>query len=78
MNKSMKTAPFARRTLATAVLALCAAGASAQYAHSPNTNENPITGNLPKALCHRASTRRTTCAAASTPRVITTGSTTVR
>ena len=29
-------------------LALCAAGgASAQYAHSPNTNETPINGNLP-------------------------------
>ena len=47
MSNRMITAPFARHALAAAVLALCTAGASAQYAHSPNTNETPINGNLP-------------------------------
>jgi hypothetical protein len=56
MNHSIKSAPFAQRTMvAAAVVALFAAGsAGAQtqqapypYAHSPNTNENYITGNLP-------------------------------
>jgi hypothetical protein len=47
MSNRMTTAPFARHALAAAVLALCTAGASAQYAHSPNTNETPINGNLP-------------------------------
>ena len=48
MNHKIKTAPFARHTMiAAAVMALFAAGANAQYAHSPNTNETPINGNLP-------------------------------
>jgi len=49
MHNSTKTAPFARTMVAAAVLVLCAAGgASAQYAHSPETNITPINGNLPQ------------------------------
>ena len=33
--------------VAAAVLALFAGGASAQYLHSPDTNDTPINGNLP-------------------------------
>jgi hypothetical protein len=49
MNHEIKTTTRARRTMvAAAVLALFSAGAAAQYAHSPNTDETPINGNLPK------------------------------
>ena len=48
MHNGTTTAPRTRHTLvAAAVMALFAAGANAQYAHSPNTNETPINGNLP-------------------------------
>jgi len=49
MNHEIKTAPYARRTMiAAAVMALFAAGANAQYAHSPATNETPVNGPLPQ------------------------------
>ena len=48
MSNSTTTAPYARHALAAAILALfTAGGANAQYAHSPDTNETPINGNLP-------------------------------
>ena len=49
MNHEIKAATYARRTMiAAAVMALFAAGANAQYAHSPDTDLTPINGNLPK------------------------------